>query len=146
MNFEWLAILIFIAILIAASAAETWWLTRNEWADASRAVLYVVTTNLLGLGVGSLIIFAIAMIVFMMVMGRSGEGGTSPEWMYWAVLGGGAAAAISFLFFIKRAFLRLFNIRHGKAAWIYSVVISILILICISAPIGAAISYSVIRN
>lgn len=125
---EWLAVFLFLLLFVGVIIAEVLWLVRKSGASMGSAIGFVLTTDLLGFGIGSFIVSVIFFIMFMMVMGPSGQGGNAPEFAYWIT----SAIAIIFppiiLILLKRISLAIFKMRSGKAAWVYSVVSSILII------------------
>ena len=50
---EWAAFFLYVLIFIAALVGEVKWLTRKGWATSGKAVGYVMTSDLLGVGIGS---------------------------------------------------------------------------------------------
>ena len=67
-------------------------------------------------------------------MGPAGRGGTAPESAYWVTTGIAIIFPPIFLILSKRLFLLIFKIQSGKAAWIYSLVSSILIILVVLVP------------
>lgn len=124
---DWIAFFLFLVLCVAAAVAEVMWLTRNGWTTSGKAISYVLLTDILGLGVALFTVFAVMGVVFMMTMGGSGQGGTSPEWAFWAVLAFGFLFPPFFFLGLKRLFLLIFGISTAGSAWLYSLVSTILI-------------------
>lgn len=131
---EWVAFLLFLALFVVAVVAEIFWLAKKGWTASGRAAGYVVASDLVGFGIGSLVVFVIALIMFMMVMGPAGRGGTAPEYAYWVL--SLIAVIFSFGIFVlsKRLFLLIFKIASGRSAWMYSVASSLAILVVVLIP------------
>lgn len=131
---DWIAFFLFLVLGIAAIVAEVIWLTRRGWTTSGKAVAYVMLTDLLGLGVGSFTVFAALGIMMMMVFGASGSGSTAPESAYVAVLIFGMLFPPLFLFGLKRLFLLVLGISTGRAAWLYSLATTALIILVVFVP------------
>ena len=131
---EWIAFLFYLLLFVGVVVAEVRWLIRKGWATSGRSIGYVITTDLLGVGIGSGVVLTIFFIMFMMVMGPAGRGGDSPEFAY--VIGMIFMVIFPPIFLIaaKRLFLLIFKIRSGKSAWIYSLVSSIVIILVLVIP------------
>jgi len=131
---DWIAFLLFVFLFVGVIVAEILWLSRKGWALSGRAVGYVLLSDLLGFGIGSFVIFTILFIMFMMVMGPAGRGGTAPEYAYWITTAVAIVVPPIILISVKRLFLLIFKIRSGKSAWIYSVVSSMLMILIAFVP------------
>ena len=131
---DWIAFFLFVILFIGVMIAEVKWLTRKGWAVSGRAVGYVMTSDLLGFGIGSFVVFTIFLIMFMMVMGPAGRGGTAPEYVYWVTTAIAIIIPPIIFVLIKRLFLLIFKISSGKAAWTYSIVSAILITLVVLVP------------
>lgn len=131
---EWIVIVLFCLLFVGSVIGEVFWLVRKQWALAGRAVAYVLVTDLISFGIGSLVVLTIFFIMFMMVMGPAGTGGNAPESAYVATSLIAILFPPIFLIISKRLFISVFKIRSGKSAWIYSLVISLLILFVVLVP------------
>ncbi len=140
---EWIAFLLFTLLLVGVGAAEVYWLVRKGPATAGRAMGFVLVTDLLGISIGSFIVGVAFLLMFMMVMGPSGRGGDVPAVAYIVTLVIAMILPPIFLILSKRIFLSVFKIRSGRAAWIYSLVSSILIFLAVFVP--PALTYLVIE-
>jgi hypothetical protein len=131
---EWMALLLFLLLAIGGIIAEVMWLIRRGWATPGRSVAFVLITDTLSFAVGFLISFAMLGVMIMMVFGSSGRGGTAPESAYWVMTFIAVVVPPALLFFTKRLFLMIFGIKSGKPAWVYSLVISMLLLFVVLVP------------
>ena len=121
---DWIAFALFVVLAIAAVVAEVMWLVRSRWATPGKAAAYAVLTDGLGICVALGTFFAGLSVLMMMALGGSGQGGTSPEAAYWAVVAFGLLFPPVFLFSLKRLFLLIFDIRTGRPAWLYSLALT----------------------
>lgn len=131
---EWIALILFVLLLVGSVIGETLWLVRKGWATSGLATGFVLVTDLVSLGIGSFIVLVSFFVMFMMVMGPAGTGGTSPDSAYVAVTLVAVIFPPAILFFSKRLGLMVFKIRSGKSAWIYSLVSSLLMMIVVLVP------------
>lgn len=134
---DWIAFFLFVLLFLLAILAEAMWLVRKTPTTAGRAISYTLLTDIAGLGIGSSIVFIIAFVLFMMVMGAAGRGGSSPEWVYWLVSAVALIFPPSVLILIKRVGLAIFRLRTGGAAWTYSVASSVFFIGVVLAPPAA---------
>ena len=126
---QWIAVILFGVLLVAIVIAEVFWLIRKGLASPGAATAYVLITDLVSLGIGSVIVFAIGGLMVMMTFGPQGNGGDAPEIAYWAALIVSVMVPTLILIALKRLFLLIFSIRHGKVAWLYALTSSLSILI-----------------
>lgn len=131
---QWLAFFLYVLIFVAAIIFEIRWLTKKQWATSGRATGYVITTDLLGVGIGSVIVMTIFFGMFMMVMGPKGAGSDVPEYVYWICLFFAIILPPIILTAIKRLFLVFFSMGSGKAAWTYSVASSVAMVLVVVIP------------
>jgi hypothetical protein len=131
---EWIILLLGLASFAAAMLGEALWLARNGWTSNGRAAAYVITSDLLGLGSGSVAVFAVAMIAIMMVFGPAGTGSTAPNVAYWALLSVGVVFPFVLLVLSKRLFLSLFRLDHKGSRWAYALISSVMIVIILCIP------------
>lgn len=131
---EWIALVLFVLLFAAAIVVEILWLSKMGWTTTGKAAAFVLITDLVSFGVGSLLIFGLALAAFMLVMGPAGRGSNTPESIYVAITI--AALVIPPLIFIasKRIMLAALRIRTGRAAWIYSLSASALFLLAVLIP------------
>ena len=130
----WLAFFLLIFLFVGAVIAEVQWLIRKGWTTSGRATGFVITTDLVGLGAGGLVILIAFFAIFVMVMGPAGRGSDVPESVYLAVTIIAIIAMPVILILLKRLFLLIFKIRSGSSAWLYSLVSSILLMIVVLIP------------
>ena len=118
---EWLGIFAFVLMVCALTLGEAFWLDKKGWASFGKSLAFAVVTNLIGFAVGLFVLFAAAMIVFMLVMGNDGTGGgegTNPYILASVVFG--LLFLPVFLAVCKRAFLKFMKMQAGGAAWGFS--------------------------
>jgi hypothetical protein len=131
---DWIAFFSFLVLFVVAILAEVMWLVRKGGTTSSRAVAFTMITDIVGFGIGFLIVLTAFVIMFMMVMGPAGTGGNAPEYAYWIT----TAIALIFppiiLILIKRVFLAIFSLRSGGPAWTYSLVSSIFFIAFVPVP------------
>jgi uncharacterized membrane protein YqaE (UPF0057 family) len=131
---QWVPILVFLLLFAGVVIAEVQWLIRKRWATPGRAVAYALVSDLLGFGIGSLIILIVLLIGLMLTFGPAGTGSNAPESAYWAALIAAIILPPISLFLTKRLFLLIFKIQPEKSAWGYSLVSSILIILVVLVP------------
>jgi hypothetical protein len=68
-----------------------------------------------------------SMLLFMMVMGPAGRGGTSDNGTYLSVIALVLSVPFVSLFLLKRLGLRVLGARGGRAAWLYALVVSMIL-------------------
>lgn len=131
---EWLVILVFFLLLVGAMAGEIGWLVVKKWTTAGRAAALVITSNIVSMTIGSFLVGAIMLILFMMVMGPAGRGSDAPESAY--VIGIALALIIPpvLLLAAKRIMLAILKIRSGSSAWVYSAVSTALTFLITLVP------------
>lgn len=131
---QWLATGVYLITLIAAIIVEALWLRKRGWATTGRSVAYVLLTDLLSFGISIGASLTFGLLLLMLVFGPSGQGNTGNEGLMTVVM----VVAIIFppVVFVltKRAFLYFLKIAEGKAAWMYSVAVSLLILVLVPLP------------
>jgi len=140
---QWVPFLLFVLLFVGKMIAEIIWLTRKQWTNSGKAIAYVLLTDLISFGISTGILIVLFSVMFMMVMGPAGRGGDSPEIAYVILCVIGILIPPLLLFVLKRLGLLIFSIRSGKAAWIYSLVISILSIIIVLVP-PALIFYAMV--
>lgn len=131
---EWLVFFLFVVLFVVSVAAEIFWLVKNGWSTGGRATAFVLITDIIGFCIGGLIALIAFFVMFMMVMGPAGTGGSSPEAAYWLVTAIAVIVPPILLILLKRIFLLIFQIGVGKAAWMFSIVSSLLVLIVVLIP------------
>lgn len=131
---EWLAFFLFIFLFVGSAFAEVQWLVRKGWTTSGRATGFVITADIVAFVIGGSVVFAAVLVLFIMVMGPAGRGGTSPESLYWLVSAMAAIFPFLILFLTKRLFLGIFKIGGGASAWLYSLLSSILIIVVVFVP------------
>lgn len=128
---QWLVILTFFLLIVGATFAEAFWLSRKEWTSFGKAFVFSSLSNVIGFAVGLFIFFVVMGIFLMLTLD-----GTTQRIFDSQVGGATAIAVLIFAFLItpllliigKRIFLAVLKIQTGKPAWLYALVSSILIL------------------
>ena len=128
---QWVPAVLFLLLFVGAICAEVVWLSRKGWATSRLSVGYVLLADLVGFGLGGIVMFVAFFIMFMMVMGPAGRGSDIPGVAYVMTSVIAVILSLGLLILSKRVFLAAFKIRSGKAAWTYSLVSSVLILIVV---------------
>jgi hypothetical protein len=131
---EWLVIVVFLLLFVGVMAGEIVWLVMQKWTTVGRAAAFVITSNIVSLIIGSILIGIIMFIMFMMVMGPQGTGSDIPESAY--IVGIAIAVALPpiLLVIAKRVMLAVLNIRSGGSAWLYSAVSTMLAFLITLVP------------
>src|SRR5437899_2724119 len=111
---QWVPAVLFLLLFVGAICAEVLWLSRKGWATSGLSVAYVLIADLVGFGLGTLVMLVAFFIMFMMVMGPAGTGSNVPEWAYVLTSGIALIVSLGFLALSKRVFLAIFKIRSGK--------------------------------
>jgi len=131
---QWIPVLLFLLLFVGVVIGEMRWLVGQGWATSGKALGYVLVTDILGFGLGALVIMAALLGTLMMAFGPAGMGSNAPDAAYWAALAVGIIVPPVLLFLTKRLFLLVFRISGGKNAWLYSLVSSMLILLIVLVP------------
>jgi len=114
---EWITFAICVALFSVSCIGEVLWLVRNDWASTGKAAAYVITSDLLGIGLGFVVILVVLMITLLLVFGPAGTGSSAPESAYWAVLITAAIAPFMLILLSKRLFIRILAIKTKGNAW-----------------------------
>ncbi|MBV9241772.1 MAG: hypothetical protein JO314_07180 [Acidobacteria bacterium] len=130
----YLPFFVFLLLAAAVIVGEALWLTRRGWTTAGRAWAFVLATDLIGVGFGGMLSFVLFFVMFMMVMGPSGQGGTSSEASYWVITVLAFLCPPVVLSLVKRIFIPLFRMPGGKRAWVFSLVAGFLVAAIIAIP------------
>lgn len=132
---EWIVIGVFFFFLTMTVIGEITWLVRQHWTTSGRAIAYVLITDVLGFGIACIAWFVLTLLFVMNAFGPAGTGSTpGGEVRMWLLLIVGIVFPPLEIFGIKRAFLSLLSIQTGRRAWIYSLAITILLLVALLAP------------
>jgi hypothetical protein len=144
---EWIVVGAFFFIVSALLFAEAFWLYKKGWASFGKSFVFSALSNFIGFGVG-LFVFFVVMGLFLMF---SLDGTT--QRIFDSRAGGAAAITVlivaslltPFLLIIcKRVLLGALKIQSGKAAWLYALASSVLILI-VSLGVPFLIGYLLYR-
>lgn len=139
---EWLAVFIFFLLLAVIAAVEVFWIVKSRWTTSGKALIFVLASNLIGLGLGTFFVFAVFMATLMMAFGPSGQGSNAPDAAYWAAIAAALVVPPIFLILSKRVCLLILKIASGSRAWTYSLLSSVLILVFALVP-PVALTYAI---
>lgn len=126
---EWAVVLVFLFAVGGLTVLEAFLINLKGWAGFGKSFAFSALTNLIGITVGFVVLFVV--LAFFMALAWDGSIERFPlhDYGIWVVL----IAAILFspllLLLCKRLFLRIFNIRTGKTAWLFSTSSSFVIFI-----------------
>jgi len=118
---EWLVVFAFVVAWLALTLAEAFWLNKKGWANFGKSIAFAAATNFIGYAVGLFVLFAAAMVVFMLIFGNDGTGGGegANPYILTAVVFGLLFLPV-FLALCKRIFLKIMKMQAGGAAWIFA--------------------------
>lgn len=142
--YEWIIVWAFLLLAVGFTFAEAAWLGRKGWAGFGKSFAFAALTNFIGFGVGFFVVFVVFFVIMMIVF--DGAIDKFPAGDYGLI----ALLIFAFLFtpillaLCKRAFLSVLKMQTGRAAWLYSLVSSISILI-VSLGVPFVIGYFVYR-
>ena len=125
---DWIAFFLFVVLFFLAIIGETVWLVRKGWASTGRATAFVLITDFLSFGVSAAVLLAFSVILLMITLGPSGRGSDAPEWLYIVIVIASLLVPPALLILSKRVMLPVLKIRSGKTAWVFSLVISMIII------------------
>jgi magnesium-transporting ATPase (P-type) len=125
---EWLGVLVSIGALAAVVVAEMMFLTRSGWTTGGRAAAFALITDIVWTVFTGFFIMLMMMFGLMMAFGSDGQGGTSPETYFVALLIATIVVPPIFLFLLKRGMLALLKIRFGSSAWVYSILSTLFVI------------------
>jgi len=143
---EYIVLLAFLALFAGFTAAETLWLGRNGWGGHGKGVALSIISNVIGLFAGFVIFFIVTFAVLATAFnGISYTKFTSAEEnTRLAIVIFSALFTPVLLIILKRLGLLVFGMKKGGAAWIFSIISTILfIVITIALPV--AIGYFLFR-
>jgi hypothetical protein len=134
----WVPLLLFVVLGVAAIAIEIFWLMRRHDVSGGRASAFVLATDLFSFVVGFFLSLVVIVVMFMLVMGPSGEGGRPSEVVMWGLLLIGLSGPLLLLLLSKRAMLGVLKILPGDVAWQYSFAAAVLVWLMVTIPPVAA--------
>jgi lysylphosphatidylglycerol synthetase-like protein (DUF2156 family) len=126
---EWAVVLVFFLFAFGLTFVEAIWLSRKNWTSFGKALAFAVTTNVVGFVAGFAVLFVMSLAIFMLVFEGVNNDSRLAEWGIWAALIFGILFFPLFLAFCKVILLKVLKIQTGKAAWIFSFVISFLLVV-----------------
>lgn len=125
-SIQWLTTGFFVLCFVAAVILEVIWLVRRNWALTPKAVAFVTFSDTIALCVGFFVPFVIIGMILALAWSGDIEKVAGGDATLWAAIAVAALFPPLFLFLIKRLFLKVFNIRAGREAWYYSLVVTLL--------------------
>lgn len=117
---EWIIIWIFLLCIVGLTIFEAILINRKGWADFGKSLAFSALTNLLGFTVGFFVLFVVLAVIMAMAWDGSLERFPLHDYGIGATLGFGFLFFPLFMLLCKRLFLKVFNIRTGKSAWLFS--------------------------
>jgi lysylphosphatidylglycerol synthetase-like protein (DUF2156 family) len=125
---EWLVILIFFLSAAGLTLVEAVWLNKKNWTSFGKALVFAVTTNVVGFFAGFFVLFVASLAIFMLVFEGVNNDNRFAEAGIWVALIFGILFFPMFLAFCKVILLKVLKIQTGKAAWIFSFIVSFLLV------------------
>ena len=126
---EWLVILVFFLFAFGLTLVEAAWLNRKNWTSFGKALAFSITTNVVGFVAGFFVLFVMSLAIFMLVFEGVNNDRRLAEWGIWAALIFGVLFFPLFLALCKVILLKILKIQTGRAAWIFSFVVSFLLVV-----------------
>lgn len=111
---------------IGQSVAEAAWLKKKGWASWARALIFAGASNLLGFGVGFLLLFVWFLVMLALTWGDSQQRLPFKGKEVVALLVLVVLLVIILFALIKRALLSLMKIQRGGRAWAFSFLSSLM--------------------
>ncbi|HEY0429389.1 MAG TPA: hypothetical protein VGC76_16530 [Pyrinomonadaceae bacterium] len=135
---EWIIILIFFLFVFGLTLVEAIWLSKMNWANFGKSLAFAVVTNAIGFFAGFAVLFVIGLLIFMFVFDGAIDKYRHGELALWAALIFGILFFPLFLALCKVIFLKILKIQAGKAAWIFSLVgSSLIVFLALGVPVLA---------
>lgn len=130
----YLPLIVFVLAFSAVVAGETVWLRRKTVATALRSWAFAMLTDTVGLISSGVVVGGCILLAFMMIMGPSGTGGSSPDWAY--ILVGLIALVVPLVVMVllKRLGLLIFSLMTGRPAWNYALISSVIFSFLVYVP------------
>ncbi len=125
-SIQWLTTGFFVLCFVAAIIMEIIWLVRRGWTQTPRAVAFVAFSDTIALCVGFFVPFVIIGTIIALAWSGDIEKVSGGDATLWAAIAVAALFPPLFLFLVKRLFLKVFHIRTGREAWLYSLAVTLL--------------------
>ncbi len=123
---QWLTTGVFLLCFVGAIVLEVLWLVRREWAMPAKAFAFAALSDTMALCIGFFVPFVIIGMIVAIAWSGDVDKVAGGYATIWAAMTIAVLFPPLFLFLIKRFFLRLFKIRSGRDAWLYSLVVTLL--------------------
>jgi hypothetical protein len=137
---EYLVILVWFVLFVGLTFAEGVWLNRQGWAGMAKAISFSAVTNLIGFMAGGVVVFITFLLMLMMTFDKKMSSALGGEGGIIVLLIAGVVTGPLVLTLSKRLFLRIFKMRTGSSAWIFSVVSSVVVVL-ITVLVPTAVAY-----
>lgn len=133
---EWLVVLIYFLFVFGLTFVEAIWLNKRNWTNFGKALAFALATNVIGFFAGFSVLFVTGLVIFMFVWDGAVDKYRHGEAILLAAIVFGVLFFPLFLALCKRVFLKILKIQTGRAAWIFSLVSSFLIvMLSLGVPI-----------
>jgi len=106
---------------------EAFWLKQRKWASFQRSLAFSITSNLFGFFVGSGVVLALIMFLFMLTYEKL-KNPSLNEAVMWVLVGLVFIIPPFLLLLIKRISLKIFKMETGRPAWLFSLISSLLVV------------------
>jgi hypothetical protein len=124
---QWIAVLMFFLLFWGFTAGEAFWLKQRQWASFQRSLAFAVTSNLFGFFIGSGVVLALILFMFMLTFEKM-TNPTLNEAVMWVLLSLVFIFPPFLLLLVKRLSLKIFKMETGRPAWRFSLITSLLIV------------------
>lgn len=142
--YEWIIVWTFFLLVIGFTIAEAVWLSRKGWAGFGKSLAFSALTNFIGFAAGFFVVFVVLVVIMMIVFDGAVNRLPAGDYGLIAILIFALLFTPVLLTICKRIFLSVLKMQIGKAAWLYSFVSSVSILVA-SLGIPILIGYFVYR-
>jgi len=124
---QWSVVLAFFVLVAGFMFAEAFWISRKGWANFGKAFVFSAVSNFIGFGVGLFIFFVVLAIFMMLSLDGSLNRMSAALGVVIALFAVLLTPAL--LLTGKRILLAVLKIQSGKAAWLYALASSVLIVV-----------------
>jgi hypothetical protein len=119
-SIEWLGLLLVALFFAVSVVAEVKWLASRGWTTPTRAMVFVLITDVSGVLFGGFTAMISFLLLMAMAFGPAGMGSDASEWEYILVLLAATILPTAALLLFKRLGLLAFRIGKGRRTWIFS--------------------------
>lgn len=142
---EWSFLWAFFLLIIGSMFAEAAWLSKKAWTNFGKAFVFSALSSFIGFFVSSIVVFICVIALLPLMFDNTVQ--DSFQTHSGAIMIIGIFALLFtpvFLIICKRIFLTVLKIQTGKAAWLYALVSSILIIV-VSFGVPVLLIYFIYR-